>query len=265
MKIKSAYVYTARRASRSALDLAKSMRVKRIRTNNSHFKPDKHKAIINWGVTRFEFDEKTFRRVVNLPSLVGVSSNKLTFFQYIQALPENIRPCVPPWTTDIEEAKRWQAKGHDVVARRTLTGHSGNGIVICGKGDTIPQAPLYTQYVKKEEEYRVHFVKDASDPYVQRKVRVLEVQNPDWKVRNLRGGFRYANAPENVGQVPALVLSEAKKAFEGTGLDFCCVDVIYNRHSDKAYVLEVNTAPGLMGKTLEFYSKNLTKLIESTL
>ena len=38
---------------------------------------------------------------------------------------------------------------------------------------------------------------------------------------------------------------EATKAVAALGLDFGAVDVIYNEKYGRAYVLEVNTAPGL--------------------
>jgi D-alanine-D-alanine ligase-like ATP-grasp enzyme len=44
-------------------------------------------------------------------------------------------------------------------------------------------------------------------------------------------------------------------------LDFGAVDVIYNRAQDKAYVLEVNTAPGLEGSTLDNYVEAIQKVL----
>ena len=48
---------------------------------------------------------------------------------------------------------------------------------------------------------------------------------------------------------------------ESIGLDFGAVDVIYNGHSNRAYVLEINTAPGLTGTTLDNYAAALRNLI----
>jgi D-alanine-D-alanine ligase-like ATP-grasp enzyme len=44
------------------------------------------------------------------------------------------------------------------------------------------------------------------------------------------------------------------------GLNFGAVDVIYNEKENKYYVLEVNTAPGLSGTTLEKYVDAIIEL-----
>ena len=58
------------------------------------------------------------------------------------------------------------------------------------------------------------------------------------------------------------VITEATKAFNQIeGLTFGSVDVIYNEHRDKAYVLEVNTASGLSGETVDDYVKMFGRLM----
>ena len=46
---------------------------------------------------------------------------------------------------------------------------------------------------------------------------------------------------------------QAVAAVVALGLDFGAVDVVYNVKEQKAYVLEVNSAPGLSGTTLDKY------------
>jgi D-alanine-D-alanine ligase-like ATP-grasp enzyme len=76
-------------------------------------------------------------------------------------------------------------------------------------------------------------------------------------VRNLANGFVYVfdEAP------PACVKEEAIKALESTGLAFGAVDVIYNQQQDKAYVLEINTAPGLEQRTAEAYALAFKEIV----
>jgi glutathione synthase/RimK-type ligase-like ATP-grasp enzyme len=38
-----------------------------------------------------------------------------------------------------------------------------------------------------------------------------------------------------------------------SGLDFGAVDVIWNERQQRAYVLEINSAPGLEGTTIDDY------------
>jgi D-alanine-D-alanine ligase-like ATP-grasp enzyme len=43
-------------------------------------------------------------------------------------------------------------------------------------------------------------------------------------------------------------------------LHFSAVDVVYNDREKKAYVLEINTAPGVEGQTIQVYADALAKL-----
>jgi D-alanine-D-alanine ligase-like ATP-grasp enzyme len=87
---------------------------------------------------------------------------------------------------------------------------------------------------------------------VQQKKRRHDHDNPNWQVRNHANGFIYARSDVNP---PAAVLDAAKKALAATGLDFGAVDVIWNQHAGRAFVLEINTAPGLEGTTVEEYKE----------
>jgi len=108
---------------------------------------------------------------------------------------------------------------------------------------------LYVLYVKKKDEYRVHVFNGKSID-VQRKARRLDCEEPNWRVRNYDNGFIYARdglvAPSSVTEV-------AVKAMGKTKLNFGAVDVLFNDKKDRAVVLEVNTAPGLVGTTLTNY------------
>ena len=70
----------------------------------------------------------------------------------------------------------------------------------------------------------------------------------------MNNGFIFAR---NEIQIPEDVTVQATKAFEITGLDFGAVDVIYNERQSAAYVLEINTAPGLEGTTDTDYAQML--------
>lgn len=62
------------------------------------------------------------------------------------------------------------------------------------------------------------------------------------------------------------MLEQSKLAVKACGLDFGAVDIIWNNHYQKAYVLEINTAPGLEGSSVDNYRKafegyNLEELV----
>jgi hypothetical protein len=150
------------------------------------------------------------------------------------------------------------------VVRHKLTGHSGEGIELCDAAE-LPDAPLYVKYIPKEQEYRIHVGKsllsnqsDAvnNEPFkiiaVQRKARRHDVPDSEvnWKVRNHANGFVFAR--QNVS-APNSVLDAARAALDASGLDFGAVDVILTKQG-KAFVLEINTAPGLEGTTVTDYA-----------
>jgi len=239
-------------ASESAKKLAEALGAKRIKREGSRYKHKPGDRIINWGCSKIDNPEVLKGIVLNTPEQVDQVSDKKTFFQ---SYPGN-RDYVVQHTTNIDNALLWSAQDFTVVARHNLRGHSGEGIEIVEPGMLMPHAPLYTKYKKKTDEYRIHFC-DGNLIKFARKGRKLEVPDEEvnWKVRNLAGGFIYALS--NLDEMPEGVLDACQDYVDNTFLDFGAIDVIYHKPSDRAYILEVNTAPGLSGSTIEAYAEAL--------
>ena len=238
------FIFPYKEGSASAKELAKALGTKRIKREGSRFKHTERKLVVNWGSSELP---KGYLDpfILNKAQNVKAATNKLLAFQKMQGGVN-----IPWFTTDWQEAID-KLEDHDIVARRVLTGHGGDGIVITGSPDELPKAPLYVEYIKKKEEYRVHIFK-GEVILIQRKVRRAEVPNEDvnWKVRNHANGFIYQL--NNINP-PVAVIEQAVKAIAVLGLDFGAIDVIYNQYKDLPVVLEVNCAPGLQGTTLERY------------
>lgn len=242
-------IYAYKFASWGAKALAQALGAKRIRHDNSTFVGRARKTVINWGCSELP-PEVLKCQVLNPPEAVGLASNKLSFFNAM-SVHEEVN--TPPWATTIAEASEWLEKSA-VVERHKLRGHSGEGIVIVDKGGELTDAPLYVKYIPKKEEYRVHVFKGQVLD-VQRKARVIDTPDDqiNWKVRNLAGGFIFARNEDHTP--PWAVLEQAVNAVHACGLDFGAVDLIWNEKKETAYVLEINTAPGLMGTTLAKYQE----------
>lgn len=246
-----------RQGSKGAKALADALGGKVLKLEGGKFKPKVGDVVINWGFTRDFLPPNLLTTAdydfLNLPPDIKKASNKLNFFNLLNEANPSL---IPKFWTKKEDIPD---DAYPIVCRQVLAGHSGDGIVIASTPDELVAAPLYVQYVKKKEEYRVHVGKQGSDQSleptvicIQRKARRAETPNEavNWQVRNLAGGFIFQR---NNVTCPTAVLSAAKEALTATGLDFGAVDVIWNAQQGKAYVLEINTAPGLEGSTVSDY------------
>lgn len=232
--------------SKSAKSLAKELGGKRLRLLNSKFIPKSDDLIINWGNKSLA----SLATLNNSSEKLKTVANKKLFFESMEE--EDFLPKYWTKKEDIPDE-------YPIVCRTVLCGHSGEGIAIANTPDELVDADLYVKYMKKKEEYRVHVGSSTSSDWsdcsvisIQQKKRKLDCENPDWKVRNHANGFIYAR---NEIDPPDSVINAAKRCLHLSGLDFGAVDVIWNEQKEKAYVLEINTAPGLEGTTVKDYAE----------
>jgi len=176
----------------------------------------------------------------------------------------------PANTGDVRRGDRAGSRGGEAGGSGS-TADGGDGVLDAGRGagssgdggvaGSIVRAPLYTKYVKKAEEYRVHVVRgEVIDVQMKRKRQEVPNEEVDYKVRNSANGWVYCRDGVTA---PECVRSAAIGAVASCGLDFGAADVGFNRHKDQAYVFEVNTAPGLEGTTLDRYYEALAGLLPS--
>jgi glutathione synthase/RimK-type ligase-like ATP-grasp enzyme len=242
-----------RQGSKSAKALAEALGGKVLLLEGSKFVPKSDDVIINWGnvgningVLLQHLD-----MLENDPCVIRRASNKRAFFQLMQEAGHDA--IIPAFWTSRQNIPD---DAFPIVCRTSLAGHSGDGIVLSDSPAGLVDAPLYVQYIKKEQEYRVHIGKKG-DSYVtiavQRKARNSSVPDHavNWRVRNHANGFVFVREGFTA---PAAVIDAARLALGASGLDFGAVDVIWNSHQERAYVLEINTAPGLEGQTVTDYA-----------
>jgi len=228
--------------------------VLRVRKSSLYYQPRYTDYILNWGCSKhWDFitqDNKDgHQRVVNKLDFFETVSvhNKLTPAKHVN---------IPEWTTDKAIAIGWNAT---YMARTILNGHSGSGIFICEPDDEVkPHAPLYVQYKKKKHEYRVHIFNSEVIDVTQKKKR-RDAEFIDTKIRNHKNGWVYAR--EDVTE-PQDLREQAQRAMLAVNLKFGAVDLIWNQLENKCYVLEINTAPGLVGTTLTNYVQAILKDIK---
>jgi hypothetical protein len=238
--------------SQSAKDLANALDIKRIKPT---FVRKLRHIIINWGKqsnTQVGFIQG---KDLNNPSAVARACNKLLTFTSLSN-----KSYLPIWCTDKGTALELLSIYGKIYCRTNLTGHSGSGIVIAEFPEQLVDAPLYTVNAKHKDEYRVHVFKgEVID--VQKKKRKLDFEGISASgIRNLANGWVYAR---NDVTIPSEVTNAAIDAVSSLGLDFGAVDIGWNQHLAKAILFEVNTAPGLVGTTLEKYTEAFKNYLEN--
>lgn len=234
------------RPSASAKELALALRVPRIQHTNSKFRGRPSDLIINWGNVNVVHNS----RYLNPLQAVKNATNKLTTFNLLQQAGVSI----PPFFTSQSQLD----PDTTYVARTTLTGHSGEGIVV-GNLTDLPSAPLYTTFLAKQAEYRVIVVNSQAIDIKQKlKKRDFEGERSPY-VWNCDNGYVYAR---NDIHIPDDLVSTAIAAISALGLTYGAVDIIL--HDNTSYVLEVNTAFGLSGSTTQLVASAIQSLIEAS-
>lgn len=245
--------------SDSAKSLATHLNCLRVHSDGNYV-PRMQQSVINWGCSQPPTWSQRAHlrgvRILNKPSAVRLASNKLTTLTELR----RAGIAVPDFTIDRYTAQAWLDQGHIVFERHTLTGNSGAGIQIVSRENDpedpstirnyLTPAPLYTKYVPKTTEFRVHVFKGEVIDYIEKK-KVARDRRPD--------NFNPYISSVNMGWVfcrsgimdSESVRATAVNAVRSLGLDFGAVDIAYAE--GLSYVLEVNTAPGLNGTTLVKY------------
>ena len=216
--------------------------------SDGKYKARKEDVIINWGNSKNpKWLINGTGRLLNNPSSVAMAIDKIVAFQ---ELSRNEVPTVD-YTSNVRDVNDWLNEGDTVIGRRKVNGSKGDGIVIINEGDEIPQLPLYTKLIARAREYRVHVFNGVVIDTQQKKRKRLgeEDEVQDGIIKNVANGWVFCRdditpPPDNIGEV-------AINAVRALGLDFGAVDMLSK--DGNVYVLEINTACGLEGRTLLNY------------
>lgn len=242
------YLYPYKIASDGCVKLADGLGVLRLRPSST-VNLTEHDLVINWG-NSIEPEWKC-KHWLNHPTHVGVAVNKQLAFETFK----KAQVSSPPFTTSYDEAKEWfTQKNAVVVQRQLLTSNSGKGIKLAESVEELDKnnTKLYVKYIPKNAEYRVHVFQGDVIDIQQKRKKIGWQENAKYssKIRSHNNGWVFCR--DNV-DIPDKCIAEAISAVTALTLDFGAVDVIYNQLKDKAYVLEVNTAPGIEGETMFSY------------
>jgi len=217
------------------------------RSKHTTYPPKPNDIVLVWGANyNPNWQHGTY---INTPENISQATNKLKTFNILAE--NNIS--IPEFTENINIAKQW-CENNWIICRKLLRASGGRGIVLAKTPNEIVNAPLYVKYKRKDKEYRVHVFKEEVIDITEKKRIRVENRPSSYNpyIRNHNNGWIYSR--DNV-ILPEVILQLAKDTTKALKLDFGAVDIIYNSKKDKAYVLEINTAPGLTGTTLTKYTE----------
>ncbi len=240
-------IYPYKMGSRSAKDLAKGLGVLRVRPDGRYKGRNSH-IVINWGNSRVPnwyslhwlnppwcVEKACDKRL----ALIGMKSDGVQCPDfYVNKL-------------DAYEALK-EGRIKRLFGRAILNGHSGRGITIFTDPEELrdhPALPLYTVGIPKDVEYRVHVFRDEIVHVQQKKKKIDRPAGGQEGVRNHANGWAFCI--NEIAPPSPLVLEQAMDAVAALDLDFGAVDIVTEIGSGEPYVLEVNTAFGLEGTTLD--------------
>lgn len=140
-----------------------------------------------------------------------------------------------------------------VVARVLTNSSEGRGIRVFEKDDpNPPQAPLYTEYIPKKKEFRVHVWNNKVIDVIEKRKKLGHSGDRDDFVRNTANGYVFCRT----GVVePNGIRDLGIAAVRALSRNYGAVDIVWNEKMNKCFVLEVNSRPGMEGTTVEKYAQ----------
>lgn len=247
------YLYKrATRAHRLAIDLRVSRNYpyeNRVIVRRSHRTMRQH---VNWGCSYLSNSIDSADNVLNFN--IGNAISKIAAFQCFEQ-------CGIPHPYVFENANAAQQSGDAFLGRRDgLSG--GRGIIIYEAGAMPAQHDFYTRIINTRREFRFH-VFQGDIIAIQKKL----LSNATSIIHNHDNGVifqHYEQERFNIGERTTAAIKEmAVAAVEAVGVHFGAVDIIQEWGTNKLFVLEVNTAPGITSEPV--YNAYLRKIGELVL
>lgn len=248
----NAYLYYAKGMKPTGRDLARRLGIKFGRRLNAHM----DEFVIFWGAEAdVDFPEN---RSLNRPEITRGLHNKLNALKKMR----DGKVAVPRFTDNVRVAS---TELTTPFMARTAHHSGGQGFFIIQNDPSMQQAvrgraAYFQQLVDIKDEYRLHVFKDR----IIRAAKKYEDPDPnvasDPIIRSHQKGWLLQIV--QVSAVPKSVKQEARKAIAALGLDFGAVDACMDKKK-KAWVFEVNTAPGMEGITLDRWTEVLAAHLDA--
>lgn len=252
-------VYPYKTRSQSARELRDRLNAGRMVLPHGRYVYRSSHVILNWGNSTVPDWDNSSVAWINHPFSVHRASNKKVSHRELKDNDVNTLPT----TENIYVAQMWKDQGYTIIERHLLQGHSGQGIVVVNPDEELNNVSLYSKYIGERREYRVH-VYDGEIIYVQQKKRrngARELPTYSDVIRNHGTGWVYC--ADDMTPLPDEAGELSIKAVSALNLTFGAVDIATRQ--GESYVIEVNTAPGLEGRSTDIYLNKINSHCRSIL
>lgn len=227
-----------------------------------------NKVVIVWGAKLPDRQAITGFMWLNRVDKVARNRNKFNALKIMAEHGVSV-PHVIKASNREEVYERLATNGLTPLIGRKFTHQGGTNFYLCMQRRDVDKAleegcGYFVDYIARSRELRYH-VLNGKVIRVSEKVRKTpeemedgEEYNPHiWSHHN---GWRFRHLRLDNSIVTEEAKRESINAVESLEMDFGAVDVIYG-DDGKVYILEVNSAPGLEGHTLEIYIDEIKKHI----
>lgn len=248
------FIYPYDQHSEGATKVAKALECQKLLRRGSRYQQRDGDVIVNWGAS-----DCPYPWAINA-DLRGTIDKRIFFERVGNSVNVPIALIAKRGLKDRVEAAKNFGFRYPVLCRTKVKAHDGDGIVIAENADQLVDAPLYVELRAKTAEYRVHMArKDGQVEIlgVQQKFLPKERKDKDIRIRTTANGcyFAWTVDGEPVVLPPQATLACLQVFEKFPELTFGGFDVIYNKPTNEAFVIEINSAPELTDKAAEMYAE----------
>lgn len=237
----------------SARSVARELGGLVLKHEGSQYRYKSGDIILNWGATAVP---RGYPVRLNHPEAVKHAVSKTTTYNL---LARNEVPTVE-WTTSPEQAREWSLAGATVYHRALDRSCQGRGITVM-RPDGFPTEPprggFFTKRIAAKREFRVYCVGDTITTILEKRRRNGTETNP--YIRSHGNGYVFCR--EFSAPIPHETFQRiAPAALRAVGLDFGGLDMLLLGNG-KAYVLEINSAPGITATALLEFCNEIKRIL----
>ena len=240
--------------------------------------------LINWGCG--QENKYTINPDINDYKRVKISANKLAFFKLMDRL--GYGEYIPSYNENLMGMLREYKENDFIVLRESTSGYGGTGITIADTNWHVVYSDRFdvgedlfsyslddlesffafkTLYFKAKNEYRFYMLNDGETILRFASAKRLRTDDerpvePNFFVRNHENGFIFQrHLTDKDIELVHPVIPKVEEITKKIGFNIVAFDVRITDEGDWK-ILEANTAPGLTGEALDFYSAWLSTSIK---